>query len=142
MTALYAILAVVLIGGMLMGAYLVGFDDGVKAEQMRRSIYVESCTVTLDEDKHRLTHADLVQMEQEARNKTKGPLKIDRWAENMGVSVSWMVDWLTANGVAAEPSNDGIEASYAEPFYKLTETQFRKLIEDAKNDKETNTIGN
>ena len=69
MTALYAVLAVIIICGMLMGAYLVGFDDGVKAEQMRRSLYIETRTVTLDEDKHRLTHADLVQMEQEAKAK-------------------------------------------------------------------------
>ena len=68
MTALYAVLAVIIIGGMLMGAYLIGFDDGVKAEQMRRSIYIDSRTVTLDEEKHRLTHADLAQMEQEKKN--------------------------------------------------------------------------
>lgn len=34
MTALYAILAIICIGGILMGAYLIGFDDGVTAEQM------------------------------------------------------------------------------------------------------------
>lgn len=68
MTALYIILAIICIGGILMGAYLIGFDDGVKAEQMRRSLYI----VTLDEEKrHTITHADMVQMETEAINRQK-----------------------------------------------------------------------
>ena len=72
MTALYAILAIICLGGILMGAYLIGFDDGVKAEQMRQSLYVIEKHVTLDEDKHHaITHADLAQMEQEAKNKNE-----------------------------------------------------------------------
>ena len=70
MTALYAILAIICIGGILMGAYLIGFDDGVTAEQMRRSLYIIDKHVTLDEEKrHSLTHADMVQLEAEAINK-------------------------------------------------------------------------
>ena len=66
MTALYAILAIICIGGILMGAYLIGFDDGIKAEKMRRNLYI----ITLDEEKrHALTHADMVQLETEAINK-------------------------------------------------------------------------
>lgn len=70
MTALYAILAIICIGGILMGAYLIGFDDGVKAGRIRRSIYIVDKHVTLDDEKrHALTHADMVQMEAEAENK-------------------------------------------------------------------------
>jgi len=71
MTALYAILAIICIGGVLMGAYLIGFDDGVKAEQMRQSLYIiDKNIITLKEEKHHsLTHADMVQMETEAINK-------------------------------------------------------------------------
>jgi len=70
MTALYAILAIICIGDILMGAYLIGFDDGVRAEQMRRSLYIVDKHVTLDEEKHHtLTHADMVQLETEAINK-------------------------------------------------------------------------
>lgn len=70
MTALYAILAIICIGGILVGAYLIGFDDGVTAEQMRRSLYIVDKHVTLDEEKrHSLTHADMVQLETEAINK-------------------------------------------------------------------------
>ena len=65
MTALYAILAIICIGGILMGAYLIGFDDGVKAEQMRRNLYI----ITLDEEKrHTITHADMVQLEAAKNN--------------------------------------------------------------------------
>ena len=72
MTALYAVLAIICIGGILMGAYLIGFDDGVKAEQMRRSLYIIGRTVTLDDEKrHSITHADMVQMETEAINRQK-----------------------------------------------------------------------
>lgn len=70
MTALYAILAIIIIGGIMLGAYLIGFDDGIKAEQMRRSLYIESREI-VDNEKHQLTHADLVQMETEATNKQK-----------------------------------------------------------------------
>lgn len=70
MTVLYAVLAIICIGGILFGAYLIGFDDGVKAEQMRRSLYIVDKHVTLDEEKrHSLTHADMVQMEVEAKAK-------------------------------------------------------------------------
>lgn len=89
MTALYAILAIICIGGILMGAYLIGFDDGVTAEQMRLrelDIIVKDSIIKAheqeyrlhhhdDEDypqqeqRHALTHADLAQMEQEAKNK-------------------------------------------------------------------------
>lgn len=69
MTALYAILAIIAIYGIMFGAYCIGFDDGVTAEQMRRSLYIIDKHVTLDEEKHRLTHADLVQMEVEAKAK-------------------------------------------------------------------------
>lgn len=51
MTALYAILAIICIGGILMGAYLIGFDDGVKAEQMQRSLYIIDKHITLVEEK-------------------------------------------------------------------------------------------
>ena len=87
MTALYAILAIICIGGILMGAYLIGFDDGVKAEQMRRRLYIYSKgnlppafktdengyigSVETDNDRHAITHADLAQMEQETINKQK-----------------------------------------------------------------------
>ena len=56
MTALYAILAIICIGGILMGAYLIGFDDGVTAEQMRQSLYIVDKHVTLDEEKRHATH--------------------------------------------------------------------------------------
>ena len=71
MTALYAILAIICIGGILMGAYLIGFDDGVKAEQMRRSLYIiDKEIITLKEEKrHSLTHSDMVQLETEVINK-------------------------------------------------------------------------
>jgi hypothetical protein len=70
MTVLYAILAICL-GGILMGAYLIGFDDGVKAEQMRRSLYIiDKEIIALKEEKrHAITHADMVQLETEAINK-------------------------------------------------------------------------
>ena len=72
MTALYAILAIICIGGILIGAYLIGFDDGVKAERMRRNLYIIEKHVTLDDEKrHSITHADMVQMEQEAKNKNE-----------------------------------------------------------------------
>lgn len=66
MTALYAILAIICIGGILMGVYLIGFDDGIKTEKMRRNLYI----ITLDDEKrHSITHADMVQLETEAINK-------------------------------------------------------------------------
>lgn len=75
MTAPYAILAIICIGGILMGAYLIGFDDGVRAEQMRRSLQPISNEDTAegggDNDRHALTHADLAQLEQEAKNKNE-----------------------------------------------------------------------
>lgn len=71
MTALYAILAVLLLGGLMTGVYLVGFGDGVTAEQLRRAHEKESMQRGEEDggDRHAITHADLAQMEQEARNK-------------------------------------------------------------------------
>ena len=77
MTALYAILAIICIGGILMGAYLIGFDDGVRAEQMRqKKIDYAILNIVKDingqeNDRHAITHANLVQMEQEAKNKNE-----------------------------------------------------------------------
>lgn len=76
MTALYAILAIICIGGILMGAYLIGFNDGVEAEQMRhRTINYAILNIIKDinkeTDHHALTHADMVQMETEAINRQK-----------------------------------------------------------------------
>ena len=75
MTALYAILAIICIGGILIGAYLIGFADGVTAEQMRRSLQHISNEDTTEgggnNTRHTLTHADLAQMEQEAISKSK-----------------------------------------------------------------------
>ena len=73
MTALYAILAVLLLGGLMTGVYLVGFGDGVTAEQLRRAHEKEAMQRGEDDggNRHALTHADLVQMEQEAINKQK-----------------------------------------------------------------------
>ena len=74
MTALYAILTIICIGGILMGAYLIGFDDGVTAEQMRRAHEKEALQRGEDDsdnDRHTLTHADLAQLEQEAKNKNE-----------------------------------------------------------------------
>lgn len=74
MTALYAILAVLLLGGLMTGVYLVGFGDGMTAEQLRRAREKEAMQRGEDDsdnDRHALTHADLVQMEQEAINKQK-----------------------------------------------------------------------
>ena len=77
MTALYAILAIICIGGILIGAYLIGFDDGVKAEQMRHRTLdyivqevIEEAQVK-ENERHGLTHADLAQLEQEAKNKNE-----------------------------------------------------------------------
>ena len=77
MTELYAILAIICIGGILMGAYLIGFDDGVTAEQMRqKKIDYVILNIVKDingkeTDHHAITHADLAQMEQEAKNKNE-----------------------------------------------------------------------
>ena len=75
MTALYAILTIICIGGVLFGADLIGFDDGVRAEQMRRSLQPISNEDTAEgggnNTRHTLTHADLAQMEQEAISKSK-----------------------------------------------------------------------
>ena len=40
MTVVYAIAALVIIAGIMLGAYLVGFGDGIEAEKMRRRLYV------------------------------------------------------------------------------------------------------
>ena len=74
MTALYAILAVLLLGGLMTGVYLVGFGDGVTAEQLRHVHEKEALQRGEDDsgnDRHALTHADLAQMEQEAKNKNE-----------------------------------------------------------------------
>jgi hypothetical protein len=64
------------------GAYLIGFGDGITAEQMRQRNAALSITdeappashhdgedYPQQEQRHQLTSADLAQMEQEARNK-------------------------------------------------------------------------
>ena len=74
MTALYAILVVLLLGGLMTGVYLVGFGDGVTAEQLRRAREKETIQRGEDDsdnDRHTLTHADLAQLEQEAKNKNE-----------------------------------------------------------------------
>ena len=74
MTELYAILAVLLLGGLMTGVYLVGFDDGVTAEQLRRASEKEARQRGEDDsdnDRHTLTHADLAQLDQEAKNKNE-----------------------------------------------------------------------
>ena len=77
MTALYAILAIICIGGILVGAYLIGFEDGVKAEQMRHRTLDYIVQEVIEEaqakenERHSLTHADLAQLEQEAKNKNE-----------------------------------------------------------------------
>lgn len=137
MTALYAIAAILVLACIMFGAYLIGFEDGVKAERIRRIITVESVTVTLDEDKHQLTHADLVQMETAAKNMTKdeptreGSFTIDVLAEKLKKSKAWVVDWMTKHKIAAMPNNDGIETSYMEPQYMLTDEEYSQIGEDA-----------
>jgi hypothetical protein len=84
MTALYAIAAVIVIAGIMTGAYLIGFGDGITAEQMRKKnaaalpIMEETPTSTnhhdgedypQQEQRHQLTSADLAQLEQEAKSK-------------------------------------------------------------------------
>lgn len=82
MTALYAILAIICIGGILMGAYLIGFNDGETAEQLRmRNLAITSIMEDIkashhdgedypqQEQRHALTHADLAQLEQEVKIK-------------------------------------------------------------------------
>lgn len=75
MTALYAILAVLLLGGLMTGVYLIGFGDGVTAEQLRRA-HEKEAMQRGEEDgggntRHAITHADLAQLEQEAKNKNE-----------------------------------------------------------------------
>jgi hypothetical protein len=91
MTALYAIAAVIVLAGIMTGAYLIGFGDGITAERMRLrelDIIVKDSIIKAheqayklhhhdgeaypqqeQEQRHQLTSADLAQMEQEARNK-------------------------------------------------------------------------
>lgn len=75
MTALYAILAVLLLGGLMTGVYLVGFGDGVTAEQLRRAHEKEALQRGEDDDgdntRHALPHANLAPLEQEAKNKNE-----------------------------------------------------------------------
>lgn len=89
------------------------------------------------EDKHQLTHADLVQMETAAKNMTKdgpmreGPFTLDVLSEKLKKSKAWVVDWMTKHKIAAMPNNDGIEASYMEPKYMLTDEQYSQISKDA-----------
>lgn len=89
MTALYAIAAVIVIAGVMTGAYLIGFGDGITAERMRLrelDIIVKDSIMEAQakeyklrhhdgedypqqEQRHQLTSADLAQMEQEAKSK-------------------------------------------------------------------------
>ena len=75
MTALYAILAVLLLGGLMTGVYFVGFGDGVTAEQLRRAHEREAMQRGEDDNggkpRRAVTHADLAQLEQEAKNKNE-----------------------------------------------------------------------
>jgi hypothetical protein len=78
MTAVYAIAALVIIAGIMLGAYLVGFGDGIEAEKMRRKRYIVQKVFSHDDveetppgGKHKMTHADLVQMEIEVKNSKK-----------------------------------------------------------------------
>lgn len=86
MTALYAIAAVIVIAGIMTGAYLIGLNDGrywERMEQIERNIaegwqitpsnpYDPEADIPQQEQRHQLTSADLAQMEQEARNKQEG----------------------------------------------------------------------
>ena len=80
MTELYTILAVLLLGGLMTGVYLVGFGDGVTAEKLRRAHEKESMQRGEEDggDRHAITHADLAQMEQEAKNKQE-----DEWRKQI-----------------------------------------------------------
>ena len=78
MTVVYAIAALVIIAGIMLGAYLVGFGDGIEAEKMRRKRYIVQKVFSYDDQetspggvKHTLTHADLVQIEMEVKNSEK-----------------------------------------------------------------------
>jgi hypothetical protein len=77
MTALYAILAIICLGGVLMGAYLIGFDDGVRSEQMHHKTLDYIVYEAIEEanareaDRHAITHADMVQLEAAAKNNEK-----------------------------------------------------------------------
>ena len=73
MTALCAILAVLLLGGLMTGVYLVGFGDGVTAEQLRRAHEKEAMQRGEDDNgnRHAITHASLAQLEQEVKNKNE-----------------------------------------------------------------------
>jgi len=86
MTALYAITALIVIFAVMAGAYMVVFGDGIMAEQLRMrkaamlSIKEEAPAATIanhhdgedypqGEARHHLTHADMVQLEQQVKNK-------------------------------------------------------------------------
>lgn len=87
--------------------------------------------------KHAMTHADLVQMETAAKNMAKdepmrkGPFTLDVLSEKLKKSKAWVVDWMTKHKIAAMPNNDGIEASYMEPQYMLTDQEYSQIGEDA-----------
>ena len=75
MTALYTMLAVIIISDGLLLAYMAGFNDGERHERAKhRTLDYVVCELiemiqAKESERHSLTHADLVQMEQEARNK-------------------------------------------------------------------------
>ena len=87
--------------------------------------------------KHAMTHADLVQMETAANNMAnekpvqEGPFTIDVRAEKLKKSKAWVVDWMTKHKIAAMPNNDGIEASYLEPQYMLTEEEYSQISKES-----------
>lgn len=45
-------------------------------------------------------------------------------ADKLNKSKAWVVDWMTEHKIPAMPNNDGIEASYLEPQYMLTDEQY------------------
>ena len=77
MTSLYVILAFIVIFFVLFGVYLIGVDDGKKMKGDTPSIEIVIEMINEDEcngrhgRRHALTHADMVQMEAEARNNEK-----------------------------------------------------------------------
>ena len=79
MTTLYAILAVAIITAVLTITYLIGVADGKARERQRNADAVTLYIIRdihrhqeqYDSGRHTITHADLAQMEQEAKNKNE-----------------------------------------------------------------------
>lgn len=77
MTALYVIAAFAVVFLVLFGAYLIGVDDGKKMKGDTPPIEIVIEMINEDEyngrhgRRHALTHADMVQMEAEAKNNEK-----------------------------------------------------------------------